>query len=47
LIGCPVRVTVGEKGLKVGMVELKLRKGLENQPVPVETIVEQLTSMLA
>ena len=23
LIGCPVRVTVGEKGLKEGMVELK------------------------
>ena len=26
LIGCPVRVTVGEKGLKAGMVELKPRK---------------------
>jgi prolyl-tRNA synthetase len=26
LIGCPVRVTVGEKGLKEGMVELKSRK---------------------
>jgi prolyl-tRNA synthetase len=26
LIGCPIRVTVGEKGLRDGMVELKLRR---------------------
>jgi prolyl-tRNA synthetase len=30
LIGCPVCVTVGEKGLKEGMVELKSRKVKEN-----------------
>jgi len=30
LIGCPVRVTVGEKALKEGMVELKLRKEKDN-----------------
>ncbi len=46
LIGCPVRVTVGEKGLKEGMVELKLRKVKENQLVPVENIVEKLKSIL-
>ena len=27
LIGCPIRVTVGEHGLKEGMVEIKNRKG--------------------
>jgi prolyl-tRNA synthetase len=31
LIGCPVRVTVGEKALKEGMVELKPRTGKENR----------------
>jgi prolyl-tRNA synthetase len=31
LIGCPLRVTVGEKGLKEGMVELKPRKDKENR----------------
>ena len=31
LIGCPLRVTVGEKGLKEGMVELKPRKEKENR----------------
>src|SRR5258706_16379074 len=46
LIGCPVRVTVGEKGLQEGMVELKLRKVKENQLVPVENIVEKLKSIL-
>jgi prolyl-tRNA synthetase len=46
LIGCPVRVTVGEKGLKEGMVELKLRKAKENQLVAIENIVEQIESIL-
>jgi len=46
LIGCPIRVTVGEKGLKEGMVELKLRKIKENQLVPIENIVDQINSFL-
>jgi prolyl-tRNA synthetase len=46
LIGCPIRVTVGEKGLKEGMVELKLRKEKENQLVPIEKIVEEINSLL-
>jgi prolyl-tRNA synthetase len=46
LIGCPVRVTVGEKGLKEGMVELKLRKVKENRLVAIENIVEEIKSIL-
>jgi prolyl-tRNA synthetase len=46
LIGCPMRVTVGEKGLKEGMVELKLRKVKENQLVLVDEIVEKIKSFL-
>jgi len=46
LIGCPIRVTVGEKGLKAGMVELKLRKDKENQLVAIEKIVEEINSFL-
>lgn len=45
LIGCPVRVTAGEKGLKEGMVELKPRKVKENQLVKVEEIVEKIKSI--
>jgi prolyl-tRNA synthetase len=46
LIGCPVRVTVGEKGLKEGMVELKPRKVKENQLVALQRIVEETKSHL-
>jgi prolyl-tRNA synthetase len=47
LIGCPVRVTVGEKALQNGMVELKPRKEKEIQLVPLENIGEQLKPFLA
>lgn len=46
LIGCPLRVTVGEKALKEGMVELKPRQAKENQLVAVENICEQIKSIL-
>jgi len=46
LIGCPIRVTVGEKGLKEGMVELKPRKVKENQLAKVDEIVEKIKSNL-
>jgi prolyl-tRNA synthetase len=42
LIGCPIRVTVGEKGLKAGMVELKPRKEKENRLVPLEKLIEEI-----
>ncbi|HZM25596.1 MAG TPA: YbaK/EbsC family protein [Anaerolineales bacterium] len=46
LIGCPIRITVGEKGLKEGMVELKPRNIQENRLVPIEKIVEEIRSLL-
>ena len=46
LIGCPIRVTVGEKGLQNGMVELKPRKEKDNQTVPLDGLVSQLKSLL-
>ena len=46
LIGCPIRLTVGEKGLKEGMVELKLRKEKEKQLVLVDNIVETVKSII-
>ena len=46
LIGCPIRVTIGEKGLKDGMVELKARKERENCLVPINKIVEEIKSSL-
>ena len=46
LIGCPIRVTVGDKGLKDGMVELKLRTDKEKQLVQVDKIVETIKSII-
>jgi prolyl-tRNA synthetase len=39
LIGCPVRVTVGERGLQNGMVELKKRTTSEMQHVELDDLV--------
>jgi prolyl-tRNA synthetase len=44
LIGCPLRITVGEKALKDGMVELKPRTEKENQLISVDAIVEKIKS---
>jgi prolyl-tRNA synthetase len=46
LIGCPVRVTVGEKALKEGMVELKSRKEKENRLVEFHKVSEEVKSHL-
>jgi hypothetical protein len=39
-------VTVGEKALKEGMVELKPRKEKENQLVPFQLIASSINSLL-
>ena len=46
LIGCPIRITVGEKGLKEGMVELKPRNLQNNRLISIEKIVAELESFL-
>jgi prolyl-tRNA synthetase len=43
LIGCPVRITAGEKALKEGMVELKERTAKENRLVPLQQIVAEFS----
>jgi prolyl-tRNA synthetase len=47
LIGCPVRLTVGEKTLREGKVELKLRKEKENRRVAIDKLAEETKSLLA
>ena len=46
LIGCPIRITVGERGLQNGMVELKPRSAAEKSLVPLENILEKIQSLL-
>ncbi|MCE9644502.1 MAG: hypothetical protein K8S20_00770 [Chloroflexi bacterium] len=46
LIGCPFRITVGEKALQNGMVELKPRLEKENQIIPLEDLISHLSTLL-
>ncbi|HEY9151582.1 MAG TPA: YbaK/EbsC family protein [Anaerolineales bacterium] len=41
LIGCPIRVTMGEKNLANGMVELKPRKEKENRIIQIDNLVKE------
>ena len=45
LIGCPVRATVGERGLRDGMVELKPRTGSETMPVRLDEALATIRSL--
>ena len=42
LIGIPIRVTIGERNLKEGYVEIKLRKEKESQRVRKEEVIERV-----
>jgi prolyl-tRNA synthetase len=42
LIGCPVRVTVGEKGVKESRIEVKQRTEMEIQFIQVENVISFL-----
>ena len=46
LIGCSIRITVGEKGLKEGMVELKPRNIQDKHMVSIDKIVEETKYLL-
>jgi prolyl-tRNA synthetase len=46
LIGLPVRITVGDRGLKEGNVEVKVGRG-ENQTVAVDQVITAVSDALA
>ena len=46
LIGIPVRVTVGDRGLQRGIVEVKLRREKERQDTPLEQAVEYVVEQV-
>jgi len=47
LIGFPIRLVVGKKGLASGNVELSLRRDGERHMVPLDGIVEAVSKLLA
>jgi prolyl-tRNA synthetase len=47
LLGIPIRLTVGGKGLKNGIVEMKLRRSGETGELPLATLVEEVQTLIA
>lgn len=47
LIGAPLRVAVGDRGLKNGLVEVKRRDGQTVQPLPLDELVAYVRAALA
>ncbi len=47
LIGIPIRLTVGAKGLQNGVIEGKLRRNGETFAFPVETAVQDVQALIA
>jgi prolyl-tRNA synthetase len=46
LIGCPIRVTVGVRGLKEGIVELKQRNSKEVHKISKETVISAIMDII-
>ena len=46
LIGCPLRVTIGARGLKEGIVEIKVRTEKKFEKIPKENCVEYILNMV-
>ena len=46
LIGIPIRLTVGERSLRQGGIELKRRDQAERRGVPVEEVINQVRQEL-
>lgn len=44
LIGYPIQIVIGKKGLSAGSVEIKLRDGLITENVPLESVVTQVAN---
>ena len=41
LLGCPLRLTVGRKGVEAGEIEAQVRRGLEKRALPLEGAVDE------
>jgi prolyl-tRNA synthetase len=46
LLGIPVRVVVGERGQRDGILEVKLRRSADVEIVPIDALPDRLTALL-
>ena len=47
LMGMPISITVGSRGLKSGMLEVKLRRNGESSELPLDGIVDSVLALIA
>jgi prolyl-tRNA synthetase len=47
LIGIPLRITIGQKNLADGNVELKIRKTGKNKLYPLQKIIQEVKTFIA
>ena len=47
LLGIPIRITVGSRGLKSGLLEVKLRRNGESSELPLDNIAESVQKLIA
>jgi prolyl-tRNA synthetase len=45
LLGCPLRVTVGRRGLEAGELEAQIRRGRETQAIPLEGAADAIAAL--
>ena len=46
LIGIPIRINIGDRGLKEGKVEIKERKAAEAEMIAIDKVLDRVTAML-
>jgi prolyl-tRNA synthetase len=46
LLGIPHRITIGERGLKTGMIEYQSRRGGESRQIPLDIALEEIKKLL-
>ena len=46
LLGIPVRLTIGARGVKNGVAEMKLRRARESHELPLDSVVDQIAKIV-
>jgi prolyl-tRNA synthetase len=47
LLGCPLRLTIGKRGLEAGEIDVQVRRGQEQRSLPLEGAVEATAELWA
>jgi prolyl-tRNA synthetase len=45
LLGCPLRLTIGKRGLEAGQIDVQIRRGQEQRSLPLEGAAEAVAEL--